>query len=379
MVNHHNPLKTIATTKISKRERTAYFSLMTRVALITGITGQDGSYLAELLLEKGYVVYGIIRRHSSIHTERLDHIFYKLKLIYGDVTDQTSLFNAFHNIISKEGEEHIERLEVYNLAAQSHVKVSFEVPEYTAQTDALGVLRMLEVIHQLKYSVREKVRFYQASTSELFGDVVETPQTEDTPFNPQSPYAIAKLYGFYTVRNYRDSYGLFACNGILFNHTSPRRGETFVERKISIGVGELMTGKSSNVLRLGNLDACRDIGHAKDYVEGMWRMLQQDRPRDYVLATGETMTVREMVDLAFEHYGRTIRWEGTGVEEKGYLGDRLVVYVDPRYYRPSEVKFLQGHAAKARREIGWKPKMNMRESLLDVFENDKKELVPSYV
>ena len=352
---------------------------MTRVALITGITGQDGSYLAELLLEKGYIVYGIIRRHSSIYTERLDHIFHRLKLIYGDVTDQTSLFNAFHNIISKEGEENIERLEVYNLAAQSHVKVSFEVPEYTAQTDALGVLRILEVICQLKFSVREKVRFYQASTSELFGDVVEIPQTEETPFNPQSPYAIAKLYGFYTVRNYRDSYGVYACNGILFNHTSPRRGETFVERKISIGVGELMTGKSSNAMRLGNIDACRDIGHAKDYVEGMWRMLQQDRPRDYVLATGETMTVREMVDLAFEHYGSTIRWEGTGVEEKGYLGDRLVVYVDPRYYRPSEVRFLQGDASKAMREIGWEPKMNMRESLLDVFENDKKELVPSYV
>ena len=352
---------------------------MTRVALITGITGQDGSYLAELLLEKGYAVYGIIRRHSSIHTERIDHIFHKLNLIYGDVTDQTSLFNAFHNIINKEGECNIERLEVYNLAAQSHVKVSFEVPEYTAQTDALGVLRLLEVIQQLKHSVKENVRFYQASTSELFGDVLEIPQTEDTPFNPQSPYAIAKLYGFHTVRNYRNSYGLYACNGILFNHTSPRRGETFVERKISIGVGELMTGKSSNALRLGNLDAWRDIGHAKDYVEGMWRMLQQDKPCDYVLATGESMTVRDMVDLAFEHYGRKIRWEGSGVNEKGYIGDRLMVYVDSKYYRPSEVRFLQGDAARAKDEIGWEPKMNMRETLLDVFESDKKELEPSYV
>ncbi len=377
MVNHHNSLKTILLLLISIQ--VTFFSLMARVAIITGITGQDGSYLAELLLEKGYVVYGIIRRHSSIHTERLDHIFYNLKLIYGDVTDQTSLFNAFHNVISKEGEENIERLEVYNLAAQSHVKVSFEVPEYTAQTDAIGVLRMLEVIRQLNSSVREKVRFYQASTSELFGDVAETPQTEETPFNPQSPYAIAKLYGFHTVCNYRDSYGLYACNGILFNHTSPRRGETFVERKISIGVGELMTGKTNNALRLGNLDACRDIGHAKDYVEGMWRMLQQDSPCDYVLATGDTMTVRDMVNLAFEHHGSKIRWEGSGVEEKGYIEDRLVVYVDPRYYRPSEVNFLQGNASKARREIGWKPKMNMRESLLDVFESDKKELEPSYV
>lgn len=352
---------------------------MTRVALITGITGQDGSYLAEFLLKKGYVVYGIIRRHSSIHTERLNHIFNRLNLIYGDVTDQTSLFNAFHTVLSREGEERIERLEVYNLAAQSHVKVSFDVPEYTAQTDALGVLRLLEVIQQLGDNVRDKVRFYQASTSELFGDVVEIPQTEDTPFNPQSPYAIAKLYGFHTVCNYRSSYGLYACNGILFNHTSPRRGETFVERKISIGVGKLMTGKSDKVLRLGNLDACRDIGHARDYVEGMWLMLQQDSPRDYVLATGETMTVREMVSLAFEHYGSKVRWEGSGVEEKGYCDDILVVAVDPKYYRPSEVRFLQGNATKARVELGWMPRMSMRDTLFDVFKHDGDQLSPSYV
>lgn len=343
---------------------------MTRVALITGITGQDGSYLAEFLLGKGYVVYGIIRRHSSVHTERLSHIFAKLNLIYGDMTDQTSLFNAFHTLMGREG-GHMERLEVYNLAAQSHVKVSFDVPEYTAQTDALGVLRLLEVIQQLDDATRAKVRFYQASTSELFGDVVETPQSEATPFNPQSPYAIAKLYGHHTVRNYRDSYGLYACNGILFNHTSPRRGETFVERKISIGVSRLMSGVSSDVIRLGNLDACRDIGHAADYVEGMWLMLQQDKPCDYVLATGDTMSVRQMVELAFGVHGKTVRWEGSGEDEKGYCDDVLVISVDPKHYRPSEVQFLLGNAGKARQELNWMPRRGMRDTLLNVFTHDR--------
>ena len=345
---------------------------MTRVALITGITGQDGSYLAELLLEKGYVVYGIIRRHSSIHTERLDHIFYKLKLIYGDVTDQTSLFNAFHNIIGKEGEEHIERLEVYNLAAQSHVKVSFEVPEYTAQTDALGVLRILEVICQLKFSVREKVRFYQASTSELFGNVAEIPQTEETPFNPQSPYAIAKLYGFYTVRNYRDSYGVYACNGILFSHTSPRRGETFVERKISIGVGELMTGKSSNALRLGNIDACRDIGHAKDYVEGMWRMLQADKPDDYVLASNEMHSVREFIEKAFALKNMNIKWKGKGIDEIGYdekTGKELI-FISEKYFRPTEVDELLGDCSKANNILNWKPSYSFEKLVEEMVHYD---------
>jgi GDPmannose 4,6-dehydratase len=352
---------------------------MTRVALITGITGQDGSYLAEFLLMKGYHVYGIIRRHSSIHTERIDHIYDKVRLIYGDMTDQTSLFNAFHTILAREGgKDAFERLEVYNLAAQSHVKVSFDVPEYTAQTDALGTLRLLEVIHQL--NMGDKVRFYQASTSELFGDVLETPQTETTPFNPQSPYAVAKMYGFYIVKNYRDREGgLYACNGILFNHTSPRRGETFVERKISIAVSKIVKilsrglynhYKEKIVLRLGNMNASRDIGHARDYVEGMWMMLQQDKPEDFVLATGETMTVREMVELAFEVNGKKVEWEGEGVDEKGYCEGKLVVEIDPKYYRPSEVNFLLGDATKANTTLGWNPKMNMRETLRDVFVSD---------
>lgn len=348
---------------------------MTRLALITGITGQDGSYLAELLLSKDYRVYGIIRRHSSIHTERIDHIYDKLRLIYGDMTDQTSLFNAFHTILA-ENKDGFERLEVYNLAAQSHVKVSFEVPEYTAQTDALGTLRLLEVIHQL--NLGDKVRFYQASTSELFGDVLESPQTETTPFNPQSPYAVAKMYAFYIVKNYRErDGGLFACNGILFNHTSPRRGETFVERKISIAVSNMFARGIENcdnngILRLGNINASRDIGHARDYVEGMWMMLQRDKPDDFVLATGETMTVREMVEIAFEVHGKRIEWRGEGVDEKGYCDDVLVVEIDPKYYRPAEVNFLLGNAKKANDILGWKPKMVMNATLKDVFESDRR-------
>lgn len=343
---------------------------MQKVAFITGITGQDGSYLAELLLSENYKVYGIIRRHSNIHAERLHHIFDKLNLIYGDMTDQTGLFNAFNHIIAKERDT-LDRLEVYNLAAQSHVKVSFEVPEYTAQTDALGVLRLLEVIKQLDDNMRKKVRFYQASTSELFGDVVETPQTEKTLFNPQSPYAVAKLYGYHIVRNYRESYGIYACNGILFNHTSPRRGETFVERKISIGVANMFSKEKECPLKLGNLNASRDIGHAMDYVDGMWLMLQQDKPDDYVLSIGETMTVREMVELAFEVHGKNIEWVGEGVDEKGYCDNKLVVMVDPKYYRPSEVNFLLGDSKKARKELGWKPKTNMRGTLYELFDFDR--------
>lgn len=350
---------------------------MVRVAFITGITGQDGSYLAELLLMKGYSVYGIIRRHSSIHTERLNHICDRLSLVYGDMTDQTSLFNAFHTLLSRERSQ-MERLEVYNLAAQSHVKVSFDVPENTAQTDAIGVLRLLEVIQQLDDDVRHKVRFYQASTSELYGDVVESPQNENTQFNPQSPYAIAKLYGFHMVRLYRESYGIYACNGILFNHTSPRRGETFVERKISLGVGKIMMTEPSCdtlPLRLGNLNASRDMGHARDYVEGMWLMLQQDKPDDFVLATGDVMTVREMVELAFDVYGKKIEWVGSGKDEKGYCDGKLVVSVDPKYYRPAEVIFLLGDASKARRVLGWMPRGDMQTTLRDVFEYDKKEIM----
>lgn len=341
---------------------------MAKIALITGITGQDGSYLAELLLDKGYSVYGIIRRHSSIHTERIDHIYSKLKLFYGDMTDQTSLFNTFHKILENEPKD-FERFEIYNLAAQSHVKVSFDVPEYTAQTDAIGTLRILEVIRQL--NLGHRIRFYQASTSELFGDVLETPQTEKTPFNPMSPYAVAKMYGYYIVKNYRDSYGIYACNGILFNHTSPRRGETFVEKKISLAVGKMITTEDfTKPLKLGNLNACRDIGYAPDYVEGMWRMLQQDKPDDFVLATGETMTIREIVEEAFKVGGLQIDWVGEGVNEKGYCKGMLVVEVDARYYRPAEVNFLLGNAKKAEEKLCWKPKNNMRDTLNILFCSD---------
>ena len=343
---------------------------MVKIALITGITGQDGSYLAELLLKKEYSVYGIIRRHSSIHTERIDHIYSKLKLIYADMTDQTSLFNAFHKILDNEP-NNFECFEVYNLAAQSHVKVSFDVPEYTAQTDAIGTLRLLEVIRQLELG--DRIRFYQASTSELFGDVLETPQTEKTPFNPMSPYAVAKMYGYYIVKNYRDSYGIYACNGILFNHTSPRRGETFVEKKISLAVGKMIKNDDfSTPLILGNLNASRDIGYAGDYVEGMWHMLQQDKPDDFVLATGETMTVREMVEEAFKVGGLNITWVGEGVNEKGYYNDKVVVEVEPRYYRPAEVNFLLGDPKKAKEKLGWTPKNNMRETLNILFTSDIK-------
>ena len=357
---------------------------MSRIAIITGITGQDGSYLAELLLEKNYSVYGIVRRHSTSHLGRLEAVANvdRINLIYGDMTDQTSLFNAFHTVLSREGNDFV-RLEVYNLAAQSHVKVSFDVPEYTAETDALGVLRLLEVIQQQSYSVRERVRMYQASTSELFGDVVESPQNENTPFNPQSPYATAKLYAYHTVRNYRDSYGLYACNGILFNHTSPRRGEEFVERKISLGVRKVMDCLSRSedasanlepgcVLKLGNLDAVRDIGHARDYVEGMWLMLQQESPRDFVLSTGESMSVRQMVCLAFSVYGKTVEWVGEGAMERGYCDGKLVVSVDPKHYRPLEVNQLLGDAGKARRIMGWSPRTGMEDTLRDVYEHDKR-------
>ena len=343
---------------------------MVRVALITGVTGQDGSYLAELLLMKGYTVYGVIRRHSSIQTEGLDHIFDRLNLIYGDMTDQTSLFNAFHTIVSREAKA-MERLEVYNLAAQSHVNVSFDMPEYTSQADAIGVLRLLEVIQQQDDDVRAKIRFFQASTSELYGEVAETPQNETTPFKPRNPYAVAKQYGYSMVNVYRDAYGMYACNGILFNHTSPRRGEAFVERKISIGVAKLMTGKAVEPMKLGNLDTARDMGHARDYVEGMWLMLQQERGGDYVLATGDVMTVRQMVELAFSVYGKTVTWTGNGTNENGYCDDRLVVVVDPKYYRPSEMGVLRGDARKARREIGWMPRCGMEDTLRELFEYDK--------
>lgn len=323
-------------------------------ALITGITGQDGSYLAELLLEKGYEVHGIIRRASSFNTQRIDHIYQdphvdnaKLHLHYGDMTDTSNL----NRLIEK-----IEPNEIYNLAAQSHVKVSFEVPEYTADVTGVGTLRILDAIKETGI----KTKFYQASTSELFGGLPETaPQNEKTPFYPKSPYGAAKLYSYWITINYRESYNLFACNGILFNHESPRRGETFVTRKITRAIADIIRGKQDRLF-LGNLDAKRDWGFAKDYVEGMWLMLQQSYPDDYVLATNVTHTVREFCEVAFRHAGFAIEWNGNGVHEKGIekKTGRVLIEVDPQYFRPVEVDLLWGDASKARRKLGWQPKVS---------------------
>ena len=336
--------------------------------LITGITGQDGSYLTELLLEKGYEVHGIIRRHSTPCTERIDHLLSdvqydgRLFLHYGDLTDSS---NA-HRLIQE-----IQPDEVYNLAAQSHVAVSFEVPEYTAEATGVGTIRLLEAMRQSGLPIR----FYQASTSELFGGIPDTaPQSETTPFYPKSPYGAAKLYSFWITKNYRESYDMLAVNGILFNHESPRRGETFVTRKITLAVARIMAGKQEK-LSLGNLDAKRDWGFAGDYVEGMWRMLQQDTPDDYVLATNETHTVREFAELSFREMGIEIEWRGSGVEEKGYdaQNGRLLVDVDPRYFRPAEVELLWGNPSKAERELGWQRKVSFPELVRMMVRADMKK------
>ena len=326
------------------------------VALITGITGQDGSYLAELLLEKGYEVHGIIRRCSLINTYRIDHIYDRIHLHYGDLTDATNIIG----VIKK-----IEPDEIYNLGAQSHVKVSFEMPEYTGNVDGLGTLRILEAVRLL--GMEKSVRIYQASTSELYGLVQEVPQSETTPFYPRSPYGVAKLYGYWIVKNYRESYGLHASSGILFNHESPRRGETFVTRKITRGLSRISTGQQ-NVLSLGNLDARRDWGHAKDFVEAMWLMLQQDEPDDYVIATGEQYSVRDFVDAAAPYFGMKIEWMGEGLNEVGYDWNtkRPVIKVDPKYFRPAEVESLLGDATKAKEKLGWEPKTSFTELVEDM-------------
>jgi GDPmannose 4,6-dehydratase len=343
-------------------------SITVKRALITGVTGQDGAYLAQLLLSKGYEVHGIKRRASSFNTTRIDHIYEDphmqgrhFLLHYGDLTDSSSLIQIVQNVKPDE---------IYNLAAQSHVKVSFEEPEYTANSDALGTLRLLEAI---RIAGLEKItRFYQASTSEMYGLVRETPQKETTPFYPRSPYAVAKLYAYWITVNYREAYGIYACNGILFNHESPTRGETFVTRKITRGLARIKTGLQDS-LYLGNLDALRDWGHARDYVEMQWRMLQQKEARDYVIATGEQHSVREFVDLAANYLGMDIAWEGSGAEEKGIdKQGNLVVAVDPRYYRPTEVETLLGDASKARRELGWEPKVSFRELVKEMVAEDLK-------
>ena len=344
---------------------------MVDVALITGITGQDGSYLAELLLEKNYFVWGIIRRSSSINTKRIDHIYDHQKLIlrYGDMTDSPNLLHILYDI--KTTYPDLNKLEIYNLAAQSHVKVSFEMPEYTGQVDGLGTLRLLEAIRSS--GIKDKIRFYQASTSELYGKVVEEPQNETTPFYPRSPYGVAKLYSFWIVKNYRESYGLFASNGILFNHESPRRGETFITRKITRGLNMILKGQEDKLV-LGNIDARRDWGHAKDYVEGMWRMLQHNEPDDFVLATGEFHTVREFVEKAFAVKGFDIAWKGSGIDEIGYdkNTDRELIFISEKYFRPAEVERLLGDSSKAKNVLGWQSNTTFDELINEMVKNDCK-------
>jgi GDPmannose 4,6-dehydratase len=342
---------------------------MSKVALITGVTGQDGAYLAEFLLNKGYTVHGIKRRSSLFNTDRIDHLYKDFHakgvnffLHYGDLTDSTNLIRII---------QETQPDEIYNLAAMSHVKVSFEEPEYTANADGIGALRLLEAIRIL--GLEKKTRFYQASTSELYGKVQEIPQTEKTPFYPRSPYGVAKLYAFWITKNYREAYGFYACNGILFNHESPLRGETFVTRKITRAAAQIGLGLQ-NKLYLGNLDAKRDWGHAKDYIEGMWLMLQQDAPDDYVLATGEMNTVRQFTEMAFAEVGIILKWEGEGVNEKGInsSNNEVVVEVDPTYFRPAEVDLLIGNPEKAKRELGWKHTYDLQALVKEMMEEDIK-------
>ncbi len=349
---------------------------MSKVALITGITGQDGSFLAELLLEKGYEVHGIIRRSSSFNTGRIEHLYIdellkdmhitrKVQLHYGDMTDSTNLIRLIREIKPDE---------IYNLAAMSHVKVSFEVPEYTADTDGVGTLRLLEAVRFLGYE--KKTRVYQASTSELYGQVQEVPQSETTPFYPRSPYGVAKLYGFWITKNYREAYDMFCVNGILFNHESERRGETFVTRKITLAAARIAKG-TQDKLYLGNMDSLRDWGYAKDYVECMWLMLQAETPDDYVIATGEMHTVREFVVAAFNKAGIELRFEGTGVDEKGICvkTGKVCVEVDPKYFRPAEVEQLLGNPTKARTELGWNPTATSFEKLVEIMVESDMKLV----
>ena len=322
-----------------------------KTALITGITGQDGSYLAEFLLEKGYEVHGIVRRTSLINTHRIDHIYSQLNLHYGDLTDSTNLISVIRKV---------EPDEIYNLGAQSHVRVSYDVPEYTAQTDGVGTLRVLEAVRLL--DMADKVKVYQASTSELFGLVQSVPQNELTPFHPRSPYGVAKMYGYWIIKNYRESYDMYACSGILFNHESPRRGETFVTRKITLGLSAISKGEQE-CLYLGNLNALRDWGHARDYVEAMWLMLQQDKPDDYVIATGKMYSVRQFVEACAPYFDMDIMWIGEGLDEVGIdkKSGNVIIKVDPKYFRPAEVEQLLGDATKAKKELGWEPKTSFEQ------------------
>jgi GDPmannose 4,6-dehydratase len=352
---------------------------MKKTALITGITGQDGSYLAELLIEKGYEVHGTLRRSSSFNTARIEHLYFEewvrdmrqqrlVNLHYADMTDSSSLIRIIQNIQPDE---------IYNLAAQSHVKVSFDVPEYTAETDAVGTLRLLEAVRIL--GLENKTRIYQASTSELFGLVQEIPQRETTPFYPRSPYGVAKLYGYWITKNYRESYGMFAVNGILFNHESERRGENFVSRKITLAAARIAQGLQEK-LYLGNLDAKRDWGYAKDYVECMWLMLQHDEPEDFVIATGQMHSVKEFCTLAFAEAGIDLRWKGEGIEEKGIdkATGQVLVEVDPKYFRPAEVEQLLGDPSKAKKLLGWNPQKTSFEDLVKLMVKHDMEFVKRY-
>ena len=344
---------------------------MNKVALITGITGQDGSYLAELLLEKDYDVWGIIRRSSSINTGRIDHLYHNEQLIlkYGDLSDGPNLLHIMYEI--KSTYPNLERLEIYNLGAMSHVKVSFEMPEYSGNVDGLGVLRLLEAIRSS--GLMEKCRFYQASTSELYGLVQEVPQSETTQFYPRSPYGVAKLYGYWITKNYREAYNMFACNGILFNHESPRRGPTFVTRKITRGINMILKGERDKLV-MGNIDAKRDWGHAKDYVEGMWRILQADKPDDFVLSTNEFHSVREFIEMSFSMKGFDIKWKGEGLDEIGYdeKTGRELIFISERYFRPAEVEELLGDSTKVRTMLGWKPQYSFKELVEEMVKEDCK-------
>ena len=347
-----------------------------KVALITGVTGQDGAYLSELLLEKNYEVHGIKRRASSFNTSRIDHLYQdkhkenvNFFLHYGDLTDATNLIRII---------QEVQPDEIYNLGAQSHVKVSFEIPEYTANSDALGTLRILEAIRILK--LEKKIKFYQASTSELYGKSQEVPQNEKTPFYPRSPYGVAKLYAFWIVKNYREAYGMFACNGILFNHESPMRGETFVTRKITRAAVKIKLGVQKK-LYLGNLDAKRDWGHAKDYVDGMWRMLQHENAEDFVLATGKTNTIREFCNLSFQELGIKINWKGKGENEVGLDAStgKEIILIDSNYYRPTEVDLLVGDASKAKKLLDWEPQNNLNSLIKEMINSDYKDLKNQYI
>ena len=343
---------------------------MYKIALITGITGQDGSYLADFLLEKNYEVWGIIRRSSSINTGRIDHIFKKLNLRYGDLSEPVNIMNILNEIKKKYASDTIERLEIYNLAAMSHVKISFDMPEYTCDIDAAGTLRILEATRNCGIPL-DKIRFYQASTSEMYGKVHEVPQRETTPFHPRSPYGVAKLYGYWITKNYREAYDMYACSGILFNHESPRRTHNFVTRKITIGLNKILTGDQERLV-LGNINSLRDWGHAKDYVRGMWLILQQDKPDDYVLSTNEYHSVREFVEKSFRLKGFDIKWKGEGINEVGYdeKTGRELIFVSEKYFRPAEVDELLGDSTKARTELGWEPEYSFDQIIEEMVDHD---------